>query len=190
MLAGSAITAGPASLGWWLGSFTNFATSVPDQGDIPTLAGLYVGWAPHILSVALVALSLTAAGALTVLALRRYRHAPEPLPVRSLAWLWLVWFLAAPYGHFADEVFLAPVLLSVFRGAGSQERVTAILLLYAAVLSVLVQNIHPSHMALLCLLPLAGLLTLIAGRHSVRRLVATQRVGMGGQAPGKSSSGV
>jgi hypothetical protein len=42
------------------------------------------------------------------------RRSADELPLLGFAWLSFVWFLAAPYAHFFDEVLLTVPLLILF----------------------------------------------------------------------------
>jgi Glycosyltransferase family 87 len=110
------IAIGWESLHVWVSALVNRSGSGASSsayGDAATLAGLYVYWAPLSVRLVLEALSVSVAAALTSLQwLRVRRHVTAG--VLSIAWLWVVWFLAAPFGHFHDEVLLAlPVMAAM-----------------------------------------------------------------------------
>lgn len=162
------VTTGPHSILWWLTGFVSFSGSIPTQGDIPSLAGLYVQLAPRPLHLLLAGTTLGAACILTASVFWRLRATSTPVSVRSIAWLWLVWFLAAPYGHMYDEVFLAPVLFALFGTKSSQDRVIGIALLYGTLFSIFIEDRYPGHVCLLCVVPAMGLISIILSRPGRR----------------------
>lgn len=131
VLAASAIATGPQSLLWWLRGFVSFGRTLVHQPQVASLSALYVGRVPPHVSLLLTAGLLLLAGVATALTFWHV-HDAGPMPVRSLAWLWLLWFLVAPYDHFNDYLFLAPVLLSFLATPERSDRLRAISLLYAA----------------------------------------------------------
>jgi hypothetical protein len=144
IVAGSALAAGPTSLLWWLHSLHAFTGTLSTQ---PLLASLAVLYEPYVSSgvamIIMVALIIPAVLA-TILALRAYWH-DEPLPIRNLAWLWVFWFAVAPYGHYYDYAFLAPVVVSLLACARPGDRVRALVILYAVFLAGPLQTVTPQH---------------------------------------------
>lgn len=106
-------TTGVHSLGLWIHGLLRYSNDVAIQPDLISLAGLYVRWMPAPGRLALEGLTLAAALAATWIALRR---APSGgMSLLAAAPLWVMWLLAAPYGHFFDEVLLA-IPMAAFAG--------------------------------------------------------------------------
>jgi hypothetical protein len=120
---------------YWLQGLAGYSHDVAPQKVVPSLAGLYVLWAPWNLRLVLTGLCLAAAVALTVVWWWRLRNIAD-VPFLAVAWLWLVWFLATPYVHIDDEVLLViPVLALVGRNGDRLTQplpVLALLLLFFA----------------------------------------------------------
>lgn len=130
------VTAGTASIGWWLHALTGYSERLAVQPDIASLAGLYVYTASTGLRILLEGASLALAlGASAVFWLRGRNGGTEP-PL-AIAWLWILWFLATPFAHFHDEVVLAlPVLAMLGRNAQWIGRWPPTVALYALLLSI------------------------------------------------------
>jgi hypothetical protein len=99
------LTSGWSSIGLWIHGLLQYSNDMAIQPDVISLAGLYVRWMPPAPRVALEALTVMGALALTGY-LWRMRSAGER-DFLTVAPLWVVWMLAAPYGHFFDEIILA-----------------------------------------------------------------------------------
>ena len=151
LAAGTLATTGSGSLMAWTEGLLGYARDIAQSPDIASISGLYVRWAPHTVRLVLQVVTLGAAGAATVLAWRRFRGGTRP-SFSSIAWLWVVWFLAAPYAHFSDEVLLTLPLLVILGRDGQPVRGReAALALYAAALSLILLQAAPFRVQLLCL---------------------------------------
>jgi len=108
-LALSLIVAGPAVVGGWAGELAGFgASTVYTQVDISSLTTLYVGWAPHGLSLILSALALMGWVALCAYTWQRGGTSEAPrwwLSVGLVGWL-----LVTPYAHPHDDILLLPAV--------------------------------------------------------------------------------
>lgn len=128
---------GPQSLSRWVSGLTGYSRDMNIQPDVASLAGFYTLWAPHAVRLILAGLLAAAALAFTVVAWRRLPHR-RPLFLGASAYLWFVWFLAAPYAHIFDLVLLAVPLLGMMGIAGRAWRrpgnVATLYLLFVAVL--------------------------------------------------------
>lgn len=162
LLGSSVLVTGPQSLMWWLQSFGSFGGTLVYQPQIASLPGLYMHRVSAHVSLLLMLASLLVSAGATAAVFWRYRHA-GPVSVRQLAWLWLLWFMAAPYDHFYDYLFLAPVALSCFAEAGGSERMRAVLVLYVVLLLALFQD-SMGQMPALYIVPLAVLTSLLPFR--------------------------
>lgn len=163
LLAASAAVMGPQSLVWWVRSFGSFAGTLTRQPQIPSLVGLYLGHVPAHVALLLTVGGLLLAAMATAFTYWRMRDA-SPVSIRSLAWLWLLWFLVAPYGHYYDYLFLAPVLLACFHTPARAERVRAIVLVYGIVLLGLPPHTYPGEAVIYHLAPIAAVLWLLPVR--------------------------
>lgn len=114
-IGGSVLIAGPRVVLGWIGELASFGgATVYSQVDISSVSTLYVGWAPHI-----VALALSVAGVLAwaVLCLPRWHgHLPrwhgDMSPHAERCWFCLGlagWLLVTPYAHPHDDILLLPV---------------------------------------------------------------------------------
>lgn len=110
-LALTVLVTGPARVGEWIHALLGYSRSEALQPDLASLSGLYVAWARPPWATLLGALILLLALGLTLW----YRHSYDRPPLGALTWLWLVWFLAAPFGHFHDETPLALPLAAAFQ---------------------------------------------------------------------------
>jgi Glycosyltransferase family 87 len=99
------VTSGWNSLGLWVHGLLRYSNDMAIQPDVISLAGLYVRWMPPAPRLVLEALTVLGALALTVYLWKR-RPAGQ-YDFLTVAPLWVVWMLAAPYGHFFDEIVLA-----------------------------------------------------------------------------------
>lgn len=162
ILCGSAVVMGSQSLGWWLRGFQSFGGTIGHQPQIASLSALYVGRVPVHVGLLLTGSLLLVASVVTAITLWSLRHAGS-LTVRSVAWLWILWFLVAPYDHFNDYLFLAPVLLSFLGTYGRADRVRAISLLYTASFVWLSQGAYLGQ-AVLC-----GILVSLVSEYSIAR---------------------
>ncbi|HZS93513.1 MAG TPA: glycosyltransferase family 87 protein [Chloroflexota bacterium] len=185
IVGASALAAGPRSIGWWVAGIHDFSGTIPVQGAMPSLPGLY-GWAPGdlraLLSAGIVMIAVVAT-IVTFLQLRRWQR---PVPLLSVGWLWVLWFLAAPYCHLMDEVFLAPVVLAMLVGDSMPSRAdvsggtrrgglrgSGIALLYGAILSVLPVPL-PSGISILPVVPLVAFAILVVHGHKMGPAVNEQ----------------
>jgi hypothetical protein len=115
LLVGSAVFAGltvlvvgPEVLAGWLGELAGFGkTTIYGQVDISSLSTLYVGWAPHGLSLALTVLLLLGWAVVSVWQWRRCER--EGAERRWLVLALTLWMLATPYAHPHDDILLLPV---------------------------------------------------------------------------------
>lgn len=128
--------AGWISVVEWVRSLLAFSGDTAVRGHQASLVGLYVRWVPAPERLTLEAAGLLAAVALTAWYWAK-RHGSGD-SISSSAWLWLVWFLAVPYGQYYDELILAvPVLALVGRDGCNVTRPTSLVALYGIVFSVL-----------------------------------------------------
>lgn len=134
ILGASALTAGPRTLLWWLQAFHSFTDTLHVQTLFASLNVLYEPYLPSRVSMLIAAALVVLAGVATLVALRRH-WTDGPLDVRNLAWLWLIWFAVAPYDHYYDYIFLAPVVLSFLANTRPGDRVRAFIILYAVTLA-------------------------------------------------------
>lgn len=136
-----------ALLRWWDGLFS-YSRTLNIQPDMASLAGLYVRWAPHTLAALLAVLIGVAALAATAWVWTHSRSTSLPFP----AWAWLLglWFLAAPYAHFYDEILLFPAVLLLL-GPNASTLVTprSVLTLALLLFSVLGVSVTPFQIYLL-----------------------------------------
>jgi len=103
---------GPHVLGLWLTGMIQYSRDIQSSPDVASLSGLYVRNAGVVLRTSLEIMAIVVALTLTAWWWWRHRAATE-LP---LAGLCVVWFLAAPYAHFFDEVLLTlPILILIGR---------------------------------------------------------------------------
>jgi Glycosyltransferase family 87 len=142
---------GMRSLEWWLIALTTYSHQVSTLADVAPITGLYDGWADVRLTSAMQLATLLIACALTYWSWRHLRSS-RPVPLVSAAWLWLVWFLAAPFGHLHDEILLTLPIL-VLMGAESSEVPDPwrAVCLYLVVMSVLLLYWTPMKAQLLAL---------------------------------------
>jgi hypothetical protein len=150
ILAASAVTAGPRSLLWWTTAFHSFTDTLRFQTLFASLNVLYEPYVSAHVSMLIAAALVLVAGAATLLALRYY-WGVRPVGVRQIAWLWLLWFAVAPYDHYYDYIFLAPVVLSFLAGKLPGDRVRALIILYAVTLNAPIQS-SGEHVLAACLL--------------------------------------
>jgi hypothetical protein len=162
------LIAGPHSTEQWVAGLASVSSISGEQPNMAPLMGLYAGWAPAGLRTALEVAVLATAFGLTVAWKRRLRGVEE-VPLRAVAWLWGVWFLALPYAHFPDEIFLVlPLLALLGRDARNLTRAAALSAMYVMVFSVLLYSAAPHHVQLLSL-PLL-VLTAVSYRDARRSL--------------------
>jgi hypothetical protein len=184
--AATAFLTGPASLGWWLETLTGYAGRRNTLGDVAPLGGLYAHWLPAIPRTILELTTVCAACLVTALALRRTRGAP--VRVETVAWLWFVWFLAAPFGHLHDEILLTIPVVALLR-ANAAHAVEPPKIAATALLAVSVVFVYwtPLHVQLLGLTLVGALLLLMTGT-SRRPAVASRAVGAAAARPGSAVS--
>lgn len=109
----SLLAVGPEAMSWWLSALFGYTRDIGQQPNVASLVGLYARWAPLTWRIPLEVLQGFAALAATILA--RICRPHHTLPLASVAWLWFVWFLAAPYAHFPDLLLLAPAVIALLR---------------------------------------------------------------------------
>jgi len=139
----------------WLHGLTGYSQDINISPDIASFSGLYVRVVAHHVRLFAEACSVAVAMILTALAWYRYRDSTQ-VPFLAVAWLWFLWFLAAPYAHFFDEILLTIPLLVLFgtngRWVTRREPAWA---LYCAMASLLLISASPFGIQLLWL-PLVG----------------------------------
>jgi hypothetical protein len=129
-LALTLIVLGPATLGNWLNGLVSWSHSEGAEPNLASLVGLYAGWASYPVRLLLTSAFLLAASALTARVWWQRRGYVER-PFLEVAWLWCIWFLAAPFAHFPDEVLLAiPILALLGRDAARLTNPWEALVLY------------------------------------------------------------
>jgi Glycosyltransferase family 87 len=160
LLAVSAATCGLQSLTWWLHGLNSVSSMIGRQPNIAPLIGLYAGWAPTSVRVGLEMSVLAIACVLTFGWWRRMQNTPE-VTLISVAWLWVVWFLALPYAHFPDEILLClPVLALLGPDARNSHRWAPALVPYLMYFSALLfsAKFHDAQLLSLPLIALAAVL--------------------------------
>jgi hypothetical protein len=118
LLAGTLIVTGPHALVQWVHALFGYSRDIAGSPSISSLSGLYVRWAPDGVRTALELVSLAIALGVTWVVWNRNRG-EGGLPLVSVAWLWMLWFLAVPYAHFFDQILLTAPLLALFGCNGS-----------------------------------------------------------------------
>lgn len=159
----TALLTGWNSLMTWAIGLGGYSRSIHMSPDVASLAGLYVRLVPDIPRSALQGLCIALAAGLTAFWGWKHRATQEP-PLLVFAWLPFLWFLAAPYAHFFDEVLLTlPVLLLMGRDAKRASWRWSVRVLYLLVLSLTVISANPYQVQLLSLpLLLAAICILFA----------------------------
>jgi hypothetical protein len=170
------VATGPQTVGFWIRGLSSVSSVAGQQPNMAPLVGLYAGWAPPVirsaLQIALVALTL----GLTLQSWRKLRNVGN-VPIQAVAWLWVVWFLAIPYAHFADEVIMViPLLLLLGRDGQNVHRLVPAAALYVSFFSVLLFSAKPFHIQLLSL-PLLGL-AVVFHRMAPHQLRPSWRAGV------------
>jgi Glycosyltransferase family 87 len=113
----SLLATGSRMLWMWIEGLLSWSGSIGLEPNLASVVGLYAGWAPKGVSVVLGIGAFCVAVTLTLYA-RKSTTASRPLPLGAVGWLWAVWFLAAPFAHFPDEILLTlPVLALMGRDA-------------------------------------------------------------------------
>jgi hypothetical protein len=147
---------GPERIPQWLHGLSGYSADINTSPDIASFSGIYVRLLPHHFRLFAQICSLSVAIILTTLAWHRYRS--SRVPFLAVAWLWVFWFLAAPYAHFFDEILLAAPVLALLgaggRWATSREAVWGV---YCAMGSLLLLSAAPFNVQFLWL-PLAVLM--------------------------------
>lgn len=137
------LTTGPDALRQWVRGLTGYSRDIATSPSVSSLSGLYVRWAPSGARTALEVVALVAAMALTYVAWRR-RAGDATVPALAISWLWLAWFLAAPYAHFFDEILLTvPVLAVLGRDGKHLGEAGPTLALYLTFFTLLVLSVAP-----------------------------------------------
>lgn len=140
---------GTESVGWWLHGLIGYSRDVAALPDLASLSGLYVGWAPHSVRLAIEAVSLLVAAGLTWYAWHR-SPAARPLPLVATAWLWFAWLLATPYAHYFDLIMLTIPIAALIGPEGYRpSSLYAVGIMYLMFLTLFFINPVPSHIYLL-----------------------------------------
>jgi hypothetical protein len=116
------VLTGPQSVTAWLGALSGYSDDITSQPDLASLSGLYVHsvGADSRSCIELLLVGLGLAG--TVL---WWRAGHDAWP-QGAAWLWVAWFLLAPFAHFHDEIILAvPVFALLGRNGDALARSSA-----------------------------------------------------------------
>jgi hypothetical protein len=103
---------GPEPLVWWARSLVSYPADLAAQGDLATISGAYGPLLPTFAHAPLEAAMLLLALGATAAAWLRYPRV-RPLPLRPLAWLWVLWFLCLPFAHYHDEIVLAAPIVAI-----------------------------------------------------------------------------
>jgi Glycosyltransferase family 87 len=157
LLAANVAACGTGSVMEWFNGLVGVSSITGRQPNMAPLIGLYAGWVSATVRLLLEVSTLAVACLLTYFTWRRTRLQHE-IPVFSVAWLWVVWFLALPYAHFADEIVLSiPILAMLGRDTRLLGRWTPSLLPYLMYFSALLFSAS-FHGAQLLSLPLLILL--------------------------------
>jgi hypothetical protein len=152
----------------WIHGLTGYSQDINVSPDIASFSGLYVRNVAHGVRLFAEVCSLAVALILTVLAWHRYRSA-TPVPYLAVAWLWMFWFLAAPYAHFFDEVLLTvPILTLVGQNGEWITRREAAWGLSCALASLLLVSASPLGVQLLWLPLVVVMLCLYTAARSPR----------------------
>jgi hypothetical protein len=169
-LFATGLATGLPSIGWWLSALTGYSRQIAVQPDLASLSGLYVYWSPDTLRVFLELFTIAVAAAATAFWwLRRSRGAA--VPPDSVAWLFVLWYLATPFAHFHDQVVLAlPILTLLGTDARALTARVPVTVLYLMLLSLLLFPTSRFHTDLqsLALLPIAGFALWMALRDPSR----------------------
>ena len=154
LLALTVMTTGLRSLTEWLAGLNSWSKGISKEPNIASLSGLYVGWAPRPAQL-LIAGALVGA-ALLVTGLAAWSLRPvTAIPMRSVAWIWILWFLVSPFTHYPDVIVLTAPVLALFGPDG--ERVSTPLgagMLYLCLLSLV---LFPTPLVSLAVVALAVL---------------------------------
>ncbi|MGH2443883.1 MAG: glycosyltransferase family 87 protein [Chloroflexota bacterium] len=137
LLVMTLITTGPSSVVQWTHGLFGYSRDVASSPDLASLAGLYVRVVRSPgrtgIEIALLAIAI----AVTGVTWYRYRDQSE-VPMLSVSWLWVLWFLATPYAHFYDEILLVIPLLALFgldgRGVSRREAAAVLYLAFGCLL--------------------------------------------------------
>ncbi|HEX6509486.1 MAG TPA: glycosyltransferase 87 family protein [Chloroflexota bacterium] len=161
-----------ATTGWhsvelWAHGLLRYSNEMSIQPDVISLSGLYVRWMPSTPRVVLELLTVVAALAVTAYFVQKQRGDRED--ALSIAPLWIVWMLAAPYGHFFDEIILAVPLLAYLGSNGYRVvyRLPAVAL-YLAFFSLFFISWTPFRVYLLPLMLLGILACMLRSRDDSR----------------------
>lgn len=153
----TAFTTGLLSLAQWVAGVVSWSNGIGKEPNIVSLSGLYAGWAPRPLQVALAAGLVALGSAATLVAWRRL-HKADVVSVLAVGWLWVLWFLVSPFAHYTDVIVLAvPVLALVGPDGQYISRPLSIAALYLAFFSV---TVLWTPLVALPVVALAGLLAL------------------------------
>jgi hypothetical protein len=150
-LAATVAATGGHSLAMWIGGMLRYSRDITLEPDISSLAGLYVRSAGSNLRWGLGALGILSAIVLTVIVLRRSWPFTQA-PALTIGWLWLVWFLVSPYGHFFDQILLTlPILAFMGRDGEFVTRRNQAVCLYLLFFSLVLIQWAPGGVQLLSL---------------------------------------
>ena len=156
-------TTGTHSLALWLRGLTRYSNDMGIQPDVISLNGLYLRLLPSGPRLGLELVTLAAALLLTAHFWRNKRASLNP--ELWIAPLWVVWMLAAPYGHFFDEIMLAvPVVAVLGKNARNVSRRIPALVVYLLFFSLLLITWMPLnvHLLPLPLLAIAAMMVVYA----------------------------
>jgi alpha-1,2-mannosyltransferase len=166
-----------AATGWqtfvaWLHGLVGYSEDVGNLPDVASFAGLYVRSVPHDVRLSIEAFSIAVAIILTTLAWHRYGRSGT-VPMRTVGWLWALWFLATPYAHFFDEIMLVfPILALVGRDGAFASRKFGASAIYLGFASLLVISAAPGGFQLLWLPLVAIMLCLYLDGRPTRLILA------------------
>lgn len=149
LFALSLFTMGSRGLREWAASLLYYSGNAGIHPHLATLIGLYVRWAPNTTSRLLMYSLVAIASVISVITFVRTRH-QLPVAVERVAWLWVLWFLVLPFGHFYDEILLTIPVLALFTRHGRPAMTAGgMSALYLLFLSILIYNQTPGGVFLL-----------------------------------------
>jgi Glycosyltransferase family 87 len=144
------LATGAESIRQWINGMAGYSNAITTSPAVSSLSGLYVRWAPGGARLVLEAATVLLAIGLTAFVWRTQAW-KEGVPGLAVGWLWLAWFLAAPYAHFYDEILLTLPLMALLGPNG--ERLSErgpVLALYLTFFSLLLVSWAPGGVQLLC----------------------------------------
>jgi Glycosyltransferase family 87 len=178
------LLAGGAALGNWIHALHSYADDLAVSPDISSLSGLFVRvvapGARTLLQTLIIGIALAA-----TLAVWHHRRGRE-FTYLDVAWLWMLWFLVAPYAHFYDEILLAiPVFALLGRDAKNLTFPASVISIYLLFFSLLVFQASARGVQVICLFLVPIVVILARASWAARpgisavpiRLSATERSG-------------